>query len=211
MTATLTSTPSSTREWLATAAAWRFLSCCFRLPEKSLRAELRAATPKLSAGLRKLAAQLQRVRRRDWEAEFHRVLGAGGVPACESSYDENALAGRGPLLADVRGFYEAFAYHPEKLPAEVPDHIAVELDFLAYLTLKIAFARHEERHDEAEIAELAYQRFLEQHVQSWTERFAARLAGAESPFYSAAAAAVRERAGEPPGAPSRAADWDGIP
>jgi TorA maturation chaperone TorD len=196
MTATLASSPVSARDWLATSAAWRFLSCCFRLPEKSLRAELRAAAPKLSAELRKLATQLARVRRRDWEAEFHRVLGAGGVPACESSYDDNALAGRGPLLADVRGFYEAFAYRPEKLPAEVPDHIAVELDFLAYLAMKIAFARHQEQHDEAEIAALAYQRFLEQHVRAWIERFAVRLAGAESPFYSAAAAAVCARAGE---------------
>ncbi len=122
---------------------------------------------------------------KSWEPEFHRVLGAGGIPACESSYDDNALAGRGPLLADVRGFYEAFAYQPERPPAEVPDHLAVQLDFLAYLAVKIAFACHEQSREAEQTARDAYHRFIEQHLNTWAERFHARLTAATASPYGA--------------------------
>jgi TorA maturation chaperone TorD len=111
-------------------------------------------------------------------------LGPGGIPACESSYDENALAGRGPLIADIAGFYEAFAYHPTNAPSEVPDHISVELGFLSYLAMKIAFATYEGKDEEAQVARDAYERFLNDHLHYWAEPFQQTVARAASPFYS---------------------------
>ena len=169
--------------WLQRASTWRFFSLYFRLPTEETEAELVALAPEVSAELRELAEMRQQLTLGEREQEFHRVLGAGGIPACASSYDDNALAGRGPMLADIAGFYQAFAYQPEKLPAEVPDHLAVELDFLAFLAMKVAFALHESREDHAAIAQQAYEKFLTEHVKDWVERFHAVLERTSAVIY----------------------------
>jgi nitrate reductase assembly molybdenum cofactor insertion protein NarJ len=186
-------TQNAAHRWLATAAIWRFFSFAFRLPGRSQRADLRAIARELPPDLRKMAEEICTLPLKTWEPEFHRALGAGGVPACESSYDENALAGRGPLLADVRGFYEAFAYSPEKPPAELPDHLAVELDFLAYLAVKIAFAQHEQDGESEKTARDAYDHFVEQHLVTWAERFRERLCAATASPYCTIVDALCER------------------
>lgn len=192
-----TSAEKKTLAWLQAAAAWRFFSLCLRLPARPVRAALAAMARELPKHLSQLATELAAVPIEDSEAEFHRVLGAGGIPACESSYDDNALAGRGPLLADIRGFYEAFAYRPQELPAEVPDHIAVELDFLSYLAVKIAFALHEGKAEESRIAREAYEHFLDEHVRAWVERFHARLQAAASPVYFRVSACLNDLLSSP--------------
>lgn len=171
------------KHWLQTAATWRFFSLVFRLPGRAQRAELRAISPELPEDLQRMVWEIQTTPMKEWEAEYHRVLGSGGIPVCESSYDDNALAGRGPLLADVRGFYEAFAYDPPKPPAELPDHLAVQLDFLAYLAVKIAFALHDGNPAGSRTARDAYHRFLEQHIESWAGRFRERLSAATTSPY----------------------------
>jgi TorA maturation chaperone TorD len=181
---------SNSRRWLETAARWRLLSLLFQLPTRESRRELKRLAGSVPNGLAALGRDWTRVPIHDAAAEFHRVLGPGGIPAVESSYDPNALAGRGPLLADIAGFHEAFAYRPEKPPAEVPDHIAVELDFLSYVAFKVAFALHEGQGDEAGIAWQAYDRFLEQHLATWMAPFRERLEGAASPFFAQAAECI---------------------
>lgn len=179
---------SETQHWLAQAATWRYFSLLFTLPTRQSRAELRRLAHEVPRELRSLGESWSALPLKDTEAEFHRVLGAGGVPAVESSYDDNALAGRGPLLADVRAFYEAFSYAPERPPAELPDHIAVQLDYLAYLAMKLAFAHHAGRPADAQITREACDRFLKEHVCEWVPRFAASVARAASPFYDKAVA-----------------------
>ena len=173
--------------WLQRASIWRFFSLYFRLPTKEIEAELAALAPEVPAELRELAEMRQQLTLAEREQEFHRVLGAGGIPACASSYDDNALAGRGPMLADIAGFYQAFAYRPEPLPAEVPDHIAVEVDFIAFLAVKIAFALHESQEEKALVARQASDKFLTEHVREWVGRFHAALERAASPAYLRAA------------------------
>ena len=178
-----TLTHPGAREWLASAATWRCFSLCFRLPTEESRAGLIALGPELTEELRELVSALAEVPLDAWEEEYHRVLGPGCIPACESSYDDNALAGRGPLLADVRGFYEAFAYQPPELPAELPDHLAVQLDFLSFLAVKCAFALHEGREAEARIAQEAYEKFAAQHLRNWLPRFHDALNRSASSLY----------------------------
>ncbi len=180
--------------WLQRASTWRFFSLYFRLPTEETEAELLslAAAPEASAVLRQLAEMRQELTLAERQQEFHRVLGAGGIPACASSYDDNALAGRGPMLADIAGFYQAFAYRPEKPPAEVPDHLAVELDFLAFLAMKVAFAMHESHHENAAIAQQAYEKFLTEHVRDWVERFHAVLERSPASIYLGAAERLRD-------------------
>ncbi len=176
--------------WLEAASRWRLLSLLFQLPTADTRRELRRLAGSMRDELADLAREWAGVPVKLAAAEFHRVLGAGGIPAVESSYDPNALAGRGPMLADIAGFHEAFAYRPEHPPAEVPDHIAVELDFLSYLSFKVAFALHEGRREEAQIANEGYNRFLEQHLATWVPAFREKLARSGSAFFIQAAAGI---------------------
>ena len=176
----------TTGEWLALAARWRLASLLFQLPSRDSHEELLKLMgemcPSDNAQLRECAA----IPFEEWETEYHGVLGPGGIPACESSYDDNALAGRGPLLAQIAGFYEAFSYRPDARTPEVPDHISVEFGFLSYLAVKIAFAQHEDRDEERSIAAEAYERFLEEHPLYWLDRFRERLEQSGSSFYRTA-------------------------
>ena len=186
-----TASTKQPKPWLETASRARLLSLLFQLPTRESRRELRRLAATAPKDLSALAKEWTSIPVRDAAAEFHRVLGPGGIPAVESSYDPNALAGRGPLLADIAGFHEAFAYRPENPPAAVPDHIAVELDFLSYLAFKIAFALHEARQDEAEIAVKAYGRFLEAHLSLWVARFQKQLEHSASLFFIRAAQSIQ--------------------
>ncbi len=172
--------------WLERATSYRFFSLYFRLPTEEVNAELASLSTEVPNELQELAEMRQQLTLQECAQEFHRVLGAGGIPACASSYDDNALAGRGPMLADISGFYQAFAYRPEPPPAEVPDHLAVELDFLSYLAVKVAFALHEGCREEADITRQAFERFLTEHFRDWTQRFSAQLERTSSPIYQQA-------------------------
>jgi TorA maturation chaperone TorD len=192
-------------DWLATAAAWRFASLLFQPPTQEALIEMRALVAELSESGREEARQLAAVPFEAWEGEFHRVLGPAGCPASESAYDDNALAGRGPLLARVAAFYEAFAYRPDGDPREVPDHVSVELGFLGYLALKIAFAEHAGESEAREVAHDAYARFLDEHPAHWFGRFIERLVTGDSKWYALAAgwlAARWGRKGREPDEPS---------
>lgn len=163
------------RHWLETATRWRLLSLLFQLPTRKSRRELNRLANGVEGDLAEVAREWARLPLKDAEAEYHRVFGSGGIPATESAYDPNALAGRGPLLADIAGFHEAFAYRPEKPPAPVPDHIAAEADFLSYLAFKVAFALESESHEEARTAARAFERFLDDHVRTWLPPFQERV------------------------------------
>jgi len=59
----------------------------------------------------------------------------------ETEYGRASAARKGPALADILGFYEAFGFRPAPAAAELPDHIGAELEFLGLLLLKDADAR----------------------------------------------------------------------
>ncbi|MBI3047078.1 MAG: molecular chaperone TorD family protein [Acidobacteria bacterium] len=176
------------RVWLERAVCWRFAGTLFRAPTADGLSELRMLLPMLPDEARDGAAGLLDVPLDTWEREFHRVLGPGGLPSCESSFDKAALAGRGPLLAAIGGFYQAFAYEPDDREREVPDNIAVELDFLAYLAFKGAFAVDAQLADELEVTTQAYDAFLRDHLGFWIAPFLESLFGTDSEPYRAAAA-----------------------
>jgi TorA maturation chaperone TorD len=160
--------------WLERAACWRFGSLLFQEPAAARTAELQALVPVLPAARRVDAAALageQGVR----SERYYSVLGPGGCPAAESAYDRAAMANRGPLIAEVSAFYDAFAYPPRLTTDLVPDHVAVELDFLGFLALKIAFALHEGRGEDREIAETAFFEFQKNHPGYWMDALRDRL------------------------------------
>ena len=173
-------------QWLARAAAWRFGAELFREPHPDARNELQSLVPLLPESRRTDAARLAA----DEDArndQYFAVLGPGGCPATESAYDLAAMANRGPLVAEVSAFYEAFGYPPRLTSDLAPDHLVIELDFLGYLAMKVAYAQHEGRDADRDIAKAAYLDFRDRHPRFWMEGLRDRLSemGA-TPFASGA-------------------------
>jgi TorA maturation chaperone TorD len=115
-------------------------------------------------------------------------------------------------LADISGFYRAFGLTIAENFPERPDHIVLELEFMAFLQgLERRAAQDEVNSLNQRICHSAQQKFLSEHLAWWTPAFA-RLLCRENPhgFYAAAgrflAALIpieRARLGvEPPGRPA---------
>jgi len=108
------------------------------------------------------------------EVEHFRLLGeAGRVSCAASAYVREGFADKGPILGDIAGFYRAFGWTPPC--RETPDHFANLFAFLAFLTLKEAYAAHREDTEEAEVARDAEAKLLSRHVHPYLGRFAERL------------------------------------
>ena len=82
-------------------------------------------------------------------------------------------------LADLAAFYRAFGLEVANGAAERPDHIGMELEFMAVLAAKEAYA-HEHQFDGNQLAVChdAQKKFLREHLGRWSPGFARRLARA---------------------------------
>jgi len=177
---------SEVNDWLSRAVSWRFGSLLFQEPHPARSVELRALMallpPALELGAEPLAADTDA--RND---RYFAVMGPGGCAATESAYDLAAMANRGPLIAEVSAFYGAFEY-PARLTSDLaPDHLVIELDFLGFLALKVAYALHEGRVEEREIAEAAYVDFRDRHPGFWLEPLRDRLHETEASSFAQSA------------------------
>jgi TorA maturation chaperone TorD len=88
-----------------------------------------------------------------YETEYH--------PAKETFF-------RAQQLADVAGFYRAFGIEPATLAPERPDHVALELEFMAFLLLKRRLAADA---TEVEVCEAAVRTFFHDHLVWWLPSF----------------------------------------
>ena len=94
----------------------------------------------------------------------------------------------GSILADIAGFYEAFAFKPR---AEDPlDHIAVEAGFIGYLCLKEAYALAHGDEEGADITATARRRFIDAHLGLFAPQWADRVSATAIPYLSAVAKAL---------------------
>jgi TorA maturation chaperone TorD len=118
------------------------------------------------------------------------LLVSNACPPYETEYiSGKATFQRSHALADISGFYRAFGLTPSRAYPDRPDHIVLELEFMAYLLDAERRARSE--HDNVELGEicfLAQRRFMTEHLSWWSPTFA-RLVEREDPdgFYGAAA------------------------
>ncbi len=188
---------SKAKTLLTRAALYRLLARAFAYPSPGHVAEVREAFAALSSELERgqgpLGRYLPRARRAWRQAEeeilsagYLRLFATGGpVRLHETAYgDARRFAGREVELADLNGFYAAFGFGLSQTDPDLPDHFSVELEFLALLLVKEAWARMRGWRRESHVTADAVSRFLEQHLGRWLEPlgFALDDAGAGSPW-----------------------------
>jgi TorA maturation chaperone TorD len=115
-------------------------------------------------------------------AAYAQAFGLAAQPECppyETEYQRNAEPFfRAQQMADVAGFYQAFGLEPAHAWPERPDHLALELEFMAFLLLKKRLARAEGGPDAAEqvqVCEAALRGFFRDHLAWWVPGFAVGL------------------------------------
>lgn len=193
-------------ESLDRARVYRALAALFRRPDPStvkalwshLLPEARAALERLGApeDCATEAASLQKALssmppdelQGEWDHRFEPSAADRCVPnetAHTCTTPAHALAAN-HRLADIAGFYRAFglAVAPG---GELPDHLAVELEFLQCLAVKEALAREREGYGEhAETCRSASCSFLREHLALWVPRFAEPLERSGGTYRAAA-------------------------
>lgn len=95
-------------------------------------------------------------------------------PPYETEYcPSKDITQRAQRLADIAGFYRAFGVEPAGEPRERPDHVALELEFIALLhekRLRAASPEHRQLCDET------LSHFVRDHSSRWVAGFGQQLA-----------------------------------
>jgi TorA maturation chaperone TorD len=109
-------------------------------------------------------------------AEYDRVFGLVPSRECPPYETEYCTTSepfyRAQQLADVAGFYRAFGLEPSRARPERPDHIVLQLEFMAFL---IAKKRLSEDADQVAVCEQAEAAFFRDHLAWWAPSFATGL------------------------------------
>ncbi|MBI5513496.1 MAG: molecular chaperone TorD family protein [Deltaproteobacteria bacterium] len=161
---------------LARSARYRVLSLLFAPPTDGLGEALRALTMELHGDGAPALQALARDAGSALAGDYHRALGpSGGVRDAESDYEVNPLGGKGPLIADVAGFYDAFKYHDTSLEGLPPDHLSIELGYLGWLAFRAAYARASGELEAEALCVRASERFVTDHLGRWARTFFQRV------------------------------------
>ena len=187
------------QESIARLLLTRFLARGFSYPDADLLAlladpatweQLRAADEALALGIEPLLAEMQswlegyddeEQLRRDLEVEYTHLFIAARphvpAPPYESAYQGRGLLMGEPVSQVLAAYGEAgLAVHRDY--DDLPDHIAAELEFVAYL-----LQQESETGQTGEWRERR-QRFWQEHLLRWGPEFLARVStAARLPFY----------------------------
>lgn len=195
--------PEATR-LLEQSTEWRLFGLLFEYPTAAWRADLESLMSCLPADLRDLAAAALA---HSTEGLHIALFGpAGSVPVREVTYRGGVQFGY--LMAELSAYYEAFGYQPAV--AEAADHLAVQLNFVAFLKLKQACALFDGDSANASLTEAAIQEFLREHLATQAEPVARRMPDFGPEYMVDAAVRIAAYAGPAPrsGYPLAAIDDD---
>jgi len=99
----------------------------------------------------------------------------GPVPPYETEYGDDTLLQKPQEMADIAGFFRAFGLVPDPAARERFDHVACELEFLAFLSRKEAHALESGDAAMLEATRHATRLFLRDHLGRFAPAFAQRL------------------------------------
>lgn len=163
------------------AATYAVLAECWRDPTERVVEALEAGE------LTPILGPVDDVDRRDLRTEHARLFVGPAGPPCppyESVYrdgngDDDLGPVRGPTTIAVSRWYREFDVEPAPGHHDLPDNVATELEFAAYLS-------EEGRDDRLE-------QFLEEHLRRWIGEFSRRVESeTRESFYASLAATTRE-------------------
>ncbi len=105
------------------------------------------------------------------------------APGYETGYRGDGIFQQTEVMADIAGFYRAHGLRAGGSEMERPDHIVVELDFMAVLARKEALALKGGSAEKASICRDTATAFLGDHLGCWAPAFGLRAAAvASSPW-----------------------------
>lgn len=181
---------NSADELLREAAEWRLISLLFDCPKGDWFKQVDELGRQVTDKRLKKAAKA--ARKEASEGLFHSIFGPGGpAPGREVSY--RSWVEPGQLLSELSAFYTAFSYHAGS--GEVPDHVAVETGFVAYLRLKELYARENGDDESAEITADAAASFTTDHLAKYAQKLKKLLAVSGIEYLQLASSALFERVG----------------
>ena len=97
------------------------------------------------------------------------------TPGYETAYRGTELFNHTAIMADIAGFYRAFGLEVGGSKRERPDHVTVELEYLAFLSFKEALSAEGGYDDQADICADAERAFLADHLGDWGPELGRRL------------------------------------
>lgn len=115
---------------------------------------------------------------REYDRVFGLVFTGECVPYETEYHPPSETFFRSQQMADVAGFYRAFGLDPAQTVTKRPDHVALELEFMAILLLKKRLAQDEGGADAAErvaVCDEAQRTFFRDHLGWWLPSFATAL------------------------------------
>lgn len=175
---------------LVESAEWRLISLLFDCPNDKWFEDVKALAEQVTD--KRLRRAARAAQNEASEGLFHSVFGPGGpAPGREVSY--RGWVPPGYLLSELSSFYNAFSFKP--VTNEVPDHVAVETGFIAYLRMKEAFAVDCCDTKSEEITAEAAKRFIKEHLSKYAEQMSKILDSSGIEYLSLAGAALLQRAG----------------
>lgn len=178
------------KDIIGESAEWRLISLLFDCPTGNWFEEVRSLGKQVSDKRLKRAAKA--AQKEASEGLFHSIFGPGGpAPGREVSY--RGWVQPGYMLSELSTYYDAFLYKP--LTKEVPDHVAVETGFIAYLRLKEAFALECFDDENAKITAAASSAFIDDHLSKYAEQMSKILANSGIEYLSLAGEALFKRTG----------------
>lgn len=163
------------------AATYAVLAECWREPSERLVDVIEAGE------LVPVVGDLESVDFHDLRTEYTRLFIGPAGPPCppyESVYRDGDASGelgpvKGPATMAVTRWYHEFGVQPAPDHPDIPDHIATELEFAAYLAEK----GFDDRLDQ----------FLDEHLAVWAPEFLTRVEEeTREAFYASLAATTRE-------------------
>ncbi len=174
----------------------RFLSACYYEPgpefgEERLFDSIVDAASRIDPGLAQVADKLRKAYAEQTAqtvlVDYTRLF-LGPTEPLARPYGSYWLSGETTLMQDatlaVQQLYQEGGMDLGDEVRELPDHVAIELEFLYLLTFRRNEAQRAGKTDDLAAAEALERRFLAEHLGRWVGHFAAAVqTGAETSFY----------------------------
>lgn len=187
------------RSAMGRAAVYAFLARALAYPDATHRAALEAEILPVLRGVRPVDEAVATALTAALEAtdtplgdlrraygELFPPVGSSDCAAYEAPYRTRDIFQETDILADVAGFYRAHGLAVGGREHERPDHIAVELEFMAVVARKEAHALAELGRREVAVCRSTQDAFLRDHLGGWGRAFGERLQRlATHPYYRA--------------------------